>query len=285
MVTSLSPTRHRLTDRHNLGGGLAVSPVCLGMISRDVVAPAFESGMNYFFISNDLHWRHYHPLMMGLRDLLRSGVSRDDIVVAGVSYLADPLFTTLQFHELIEEVPELERIDVIVSGATDAHNYPPRSRALMAAKRRKACGSRAIGASFHDRITARDAINSGLLDIAYVRYSPAHPAAEWEIFADLTSPRGTLVYNFKSTVGHVNRRRFAELGLQHEYWYPEITDRYRFALTPPQVDGVLLALDEPWHVRALSDALAKGPLDAEEMDFMKQLTLLDAGHVRLEAAS
>jgi hypothetical protein len=54
----------RLTDRIPLGGGLMVSPVCLGRIpdedlpgSVNTACAEFDAGVNFFFLSCDLHWR------------------------------------------------------------------------------------------------------------------------------------------------------------------------------------------------------------------------------------
>src|SRR5215469_14434904 len=59
----------RLTDRLVLGDeGLSVSPFCLGMVrSPDAVSAAFDAGINFFFLSADMHWPLYEPLRLGLR--------------------------------------------------------------------------------------------------------------------------------------------------------------------------------------------------------------------------
>ena len=76
----------KASDRYALGkSGLQVSPICLGITTRETVKAAFDAGINFFFISNDLHWSLYAPLMAGVNDLLESGVRRGDIVICGVS--------------------------------------------------------------------------------------------------------------------------------------------------------------------------------------------------------
>ena len=63
----------RFTDRLPLGDqGLAVSPFCLGMVREAVtVCAAFDAGINFFFLSTDLHWPLYENARRGLRQLLR----------------------------------------------------------------------------------------------------------------------------------------------------------------------------------------------------------------------
>jgi hypothetical protein len=96
-----------LTDRLPLGrSGLQVSPVCLGMVPRPETVPAaFDAGINFFFLSADLHWPRYEGMRRGLETLLaRGGGVRDEIVVGVVSYLEQPLFQTFQVQEVIDAV-------------------------------------------------------------------------------------------------------------------------------------------------------------------------------------
>src|SRR5262245_54155501 len=63
-MTAISPPRQQLPqfrDRLVLGEqGLRVSPYCLGMIrDPETVGAAFEAGINFFFVSADMHWPLY----------------------------------------------------------------------------------------------------------------------------------------------------------------------------------------------------------------------------------
>lgn len=273
----------RLTDRLPLGrSGLLVSPVSLGITQPETVAAAYAAGINFFFISNDLHWSLYAPLMTGLADLLASGVPRDNIVVAGVSYLHEPLFGYLQFNELISAVPGLQRIDVLIAGAAEANDFLPRYEQLVQAKHRNRWGCRAIGASFHNRSAARMAICSDLLDIAYVRYNVAHLGAEADIFPAVNPDRSCLLFNFKSTYGLLTDESFQRLKLGPRYKCPKVTDGYRFALTRPEIDGLLVAPKTPAQIAALAQALSTGPLAAARVEYMKNLWLLSTGQAVVE---
>lgn len=271
------------TDRHPLGrSSLKVSPICVGITRPETVRAAFEAGINFFFLSNDLHWLLYASTMVGIRDLLASGVKRDDLVVAGVSYLSEPLFQHLQFNELLSAVPGLERIDVLLAGAADEGNFTDRYQSLERARASKQWGCTAIGASFHDRLTARMAIRSGLLDISYVRYNAGHPGAEEDLFPHLPRPRQGLVYNFLSTKGFVPEPEFRKLQLSPEYPMPPIQDGYRFALSRPELDGLLVAPQTPAQLAELIAALKRGPLPASRIKYMKDIWLLSTGQATLE---
>src|SRR6266540_1673365 len=68
-------TLPKLTDRLTLGeDGLRVSPFCLGLVgSDDTACAAFDSGINFFFLSADLHWPLYESARLGLEKLLARG--------------------------------------------------------------------------------------------------------------------------------------------------------------------------------------------------------------------
>ncbi|HRI52835.1 MAG TPA: hypothetical protein PLW65_21920 [Pseudomonadota bacterium] len=274
----------KATDRLPLGSsGLSVSPICLGMTTAATVRAAFAAGVNFFFISNDLHWPLYMQLMLGISELLASGVQRDEIVIAGVSYLSEPLFQYLQFNELLAAVPRVARIDILIAGAAEDGNFLPRYKSLDRARGDKKWGCAAIGASFHDRATAKMAICSDLLDLAYVRYNPAHAGCETELFPHLGPGRSCLTYNFKSTMAYVPEPEFRRLNLGAEYPHPTITDGYRFALSRPELDGLLVSPQTPEQLAELLQALDRGPLPASKMKYMKDLYLLASGQATLDS--
>ncbi|HNN91763.1 MAG TPA: hypothetical protein PKI03_05830 [Pseudomonadota bacterium] len=273
-----------LRDRLPLGrSGLHVSPLCLGITTRETVPVAFAAGVNFFFLSNDLHWRLYEPLMAGIADLLSNGVSRDEIVVAGVSYLSEPLFGYLQFNELLDAIPGLERVDVLLAGGVEAADFLPRYHRLAEAGQQRLWGCRAIGASFHDRVTARMAVCAGLLDIAYIRYNPGHPGAEEDLFPYFNQNKTSLVYNFKSTSGLLSLEQFQQLKLESRYKPTKITDGYRFALSRKEIDGLLASPQGAEQIAQLERALAAGPITPSRAAYMKNLVLLASGRAEVES--
>src|SRR4051812_39900076 len=62
-------------DRLPLGDcGLKVSPFCLGMVGEPATVPAaFDAGVNFFFVTADMHWPLYEMTRRGLADLLARG--------------------------------------------------------------------------------------------------------------------------------------------------------------------------------------------------------------------
>jgi hypothetical protein len=264
------------TDRLTLGGsGLTVSPLCLGLVPLpDIVPAAFDAGVNFFFLTADLHWPLYEGLRRGLELLLARAPSvRDQIVVGVVSYLDQPLFQYLQFNEVLDAVPGLARIDLAIAGAVPgAPNFNERYSPLHAARATGRWGVRATGASFHDRPTALACLNSDVIDVGFIRYNASHPGARRDLLPYLKGPRESRVFNFTTMLGRVLPQQFAQLGLNGRSWLPAPTDYYRFVLSNPGIDGLLCA---PRTVAELGELLAclhKPPLTAEEEEYVVWLS-------------
>lgn len=271
----------RLADRLVLGKqGLRVSPCCLGMVrSPETVCAAFDAGINFFFLTTDMHWPLYEPARRGLVELLsRGGGIRQEIVVAAVCYPTQPEFCWAPFEELLEEIPSLERIDVHIAGGVYAREFAERLPVYERHLRMGYLGARAIGATFHDRVAARTAVADGVVDIAYVRYNAGHAGARHDLFPHLPRNKSTLLFGFKSTSGYVAPQRMAKLGLTREgHWQPRVTDHYRFALSRREVDGLLVSPGTPQEVFALGRALEEGGLDENEESYLMNVALVAQG--------
>jgi len=287
-MSAVSPPRPKLPqfrDRLVLGDqGLRVSPYCLGIVgSPETVGAAFDAGINFFFVTADMHWPLYEATRRGLQALLARGPSlRDQVVVAGVCYPTQPEFCSMPFEELLEAVPGLGRLDVLIAGAADARDFADRLPVYLGHRRRGFLGARAIGATFHDRPAALAAVREGCLDIALIRYNPDHAGAREDLFPHLPRRRPTLLFNFKNTFRFVPPQGLEAMGLgAAEYWHPEVTDYYRFALSRPEIDGILMAPRTPAELGALAAALAKGPLTEEEEDYLMNIARVARGEAEV----
>ncbi len=287
-----SPRRTTLphfTDRLFLGRQkVPVSPFCIGIVhSPETIAVAFDRGINFFFVSADMHWPFYQATRQGLERLLARGKHlREQIVVAAVCYPTQPEFCSMPFTELLQEVPGLGRIDLLLAGGAYGHEFQTRHAVYERHLRAGFAGVRAIGATFHERKAALDAIDRDLLDIVFIRYNPDHASAREDIFPHIKSRSSTLLYGFKSTIGYTAPSRLNELGIQGGvYWHPAITDYYRFALSRPEINGLLIAPGTPHELQELENALEAGPLDDEEEQYLLDLSLVGRGMAQLETES
>lgn len=270
----------RLTDRLTLGEtDLQVSPFCLGIVrSEDTASAAFDAGINFFFLSADLHWPWYETARRGLEKLLARGPGiREQVVVALVSYVTQPEFCAGALEEGLDAVAGLQFVDVAVVGGAYSQEFLARLHIYRHIRDHGNLGNKATGTTFHDRMAALWAMNHNLVDIAFIRYNPIHTGARLDLFPYLKQPTSTLLYNFKSTSGFLQPERYAALGLNDDYWQPTITDYYRFALSSPEIDGLLCSPTTPQEVEALSSALEEGPLDEEEQKYLINLATLDQG--------
>ncbi len=278
----------KLTDRLPLrDSDLQISPFCLGMVrTAETVCAAFDAGINFFFVTADMHWPLYEQTRQGLKLLLdRRKSIRDEIVIGVVSYVAQPEFTVMPFLEVLDAMPGLKRIDVAIIGGAHGTEFMSRLQSYEENQRKERVPCDFIGATFHDRTAAVPAVNHNMIDIAFIRYNPLHTGAEKEIFPDISKNRKTLLFNFNSTVGYVSPERCHDLGIGEDYWHPEITDCYRFALTCSDMNGLLCALATPKEVAALEGALEKGPLSKKDRNYLINLAALDAGSVSLDPAA
>jgi hypothetical protein len=263
---------HRLA----IGNRLDVSPFCLGMVDdSDAVLAAYDAGINFFFVTADMHWPVYGPLREGLAKLLaRGGDIRSRIVIAGASYIVFPEFSEAPYEELIESIPGVGTLDVLVAGGMYTQDLERRIPTLQRHREQRFLGARAIAATFHDRPALVPFARDGTLDLCFVRFNAAFLGARTEVFPHVTD-RKVPLFNFKSTLGYVSDARCDELDLPADYWRPDITDHYRFVLSHDAIDGVLCSLTTPAHVAELVEALELGPLDDDEQEHLVQLKVLD----------
>jgi len=273
----------RLTDRLPLGASaLRVSPACLGLVaSPDTVRRAVELGVNFFFLTADMHWPVYEQLRRGLRAVLAAGgVRREDIVVAVVSYVAQPEFGWAPFEEVLQAVPELGYLDVLVVGSAYEADVDTRLAQRRDQVAQGYLGARAVGVTLHERQSAVRLVNENQADIVFLRFNAAHPGARDEVFPHLRDSRA-LVYNFKSTSQGVTEADRERLELDAKFWLPTLSDHYRFVLGRRELDGVLCAPSTPAEVDMLRDALGRGPLSEDESEHLIRLADLSLGRKRL----
>ncbi|MEM6795174.1 MAG: hypothetical protein AAF725_14440 [Acidobacteriota bacterium] len=257
-----------------LEDGPSVSPFCIGIVEdEDVVPAAFDAGINFFFITADMHWPLYEKTRRGLIKLFaRGGGVRDDVVVAVVCYVTQPEFCIAPFSEVLDVVPGLDRVDVAVAGGAYAHEIGSRLSVYHSRHRRERLfGRSALGTTFHDRKAALLVVNNRLIDIGFIRYNAGHPGARAEVFPFLDADKRAPLYNFKSVGGYVDPMYFSQLGFDEDFWQPKVTDHYRFVLSRPEIDGILCAPTEVHMVQELADAMDEGPLDEEEEQFLIDL--------------
>jgi len=246
-----------------------------------VVAAAFEAGINFFFISADMHWPLYEATRYGLAQLLasRPGI-RDEIVVGLVSYATQPEFCSAPFREVIELTPHLGTMDLAIAGGAYGHEIDKRLTAYSRHRKSAFLGTVSLGISFHDRPAVIPLFDHGVIDIGFVRSNPLFPNAAAELLRSVREDH-PLLFNFKSTTGWMPREQLLALGVGDDCWHPHHADYYRFALSHPAFDGILCSLPTAAAVRELADAMARGPLDETDHQYLLDLAELGRGKARM----
>ncbi len=145
-----------------------------------------------------------------------------------------------------------------------------------------------IGTSIHDRQRAgRLALNSEI-DLLMIRYNAKHPGAEQDIFPHLSKRNpavvcytalawGQLIRPLKDIVmpPWPGRERFDGPPLSAERCY-------RFVLTNPNVHLVLTGPQNREQLSSNMAAMRKGPLEADEMNWIRQYGQLVKAKKRLD---
>jgi aryl-alcohol dehydrogenase-like predicted oxidoreductase len=123
---------------------------------------------------------------------------------------------------------------------------------------------RALGTSIHDRPRAGRLAQDSILDLLMLRYNAAHPGAEQDVFPRLASRRPAVVAYTATSWRRLLRAPRGWTGR-----VPTAGDCYRFCLTSPHVDVVLTGPSDVAQLRENLAAVARGPLDAGELEWMR----------------
>ncbi len=126
---------------------------------------------------------------------------------------------------------------------------------------------RAVGLSSHNRVLLGTLAANGSVDALMLRYNAAHRGAERDIFPHL-APHNPGVISYTAT-------RWTYLLRRPKSWpkdgrVPTAGECYRFVLSNPNVQVVLTAPRNERQLRENIAAVHKGPLDAEDMAFMRE---------------
>ncbi|MCW5802974.1 MAG: aldo/keto reductase [Deltaproteobacteria bacterium] len=123
---------------------------------------------------------------------------------------------------------------------------------------------RALGVSIHDRERAGRLAADSPLDLLMIRYNAAHPGAERDIFPHLAARQPHLVAYTATS--------WRKLLQRPKGWDGNVMtagDCYRFCLSSPHVDVVLNGPASEQQLAENLAAVARGPLTADELTWMR----------------
>lgn len=253
---------HRVT----LGrSGLSVGKLGLG---ASFAAPAtayreaFDRGVNYFY------WGSLRRNTMGQAIREIAPRARDDLVVLIQSYTRFSWMLGRSLERALRRL-NLDRADVLLLGW---FNNRPSQRLLDAALELRRRGLvRFLAVSGHRRTMFPELLDDETFSIWHVRYNAVHRGAEQEVFPQLAGRQpgerpGVVTYT-TTRWGHLCNPKRTPAGEST----PTGTDCYRFAISRPEVDLCLSAPKNTEEMRQALDALDRGPMDDEELAWMRRV--------------
>lgn len=221
-------------------------------IDEQGIETALDRGLNYAF---------YTSLKTGgMKQVLRR--RRDEVVLAAGG--GGPVGATVRWscHKMLKALGT-DHIDIwhlfwagVTSALTDA--------TFEACERLKEEGKiGAIATSIHDRPRAGRLAADSPLDVLMVRYNAAHPGAEEDIFPHLAPGKEIVAYTATAW------RKLLRAPKGWEGPVPSAGDCYRFCLSNPHVAVTLTGPASTAQLDENLAALEKGPMDAEELAWMR----------------
>jgi aryl-alcohol dehydrogenase-like predicted oxidoreductase len=245
--------------------GLRVSKLGLGSSFKaptEAYLEAFERGVNYFY------WGSIRRGYMAdaIRAIARR--ERDELVVVVQSYSRLGGLLTLSVEAALRRLG-LDHAEILLLGW---HNSLPSPRVLDAARALRERGRvRHVALSTHRRSLLPTLVDDDLFDVWHVRYNAVHRGAEREVFPALEgrnqAERPGLVTYTTTRWGHLCDPKRTPRGERT----PSGTDCYRFALSRPEVDLCLAGPDNMDHMKQALAALEQGPLDDDELAWMRRV--------------
>ena len=234
-----------------------------GLPGREVER-AFDHGVSFFLWGS----RRRAGFGEGLRNLART--HRQEMVVAVQTYTR---MASLMEWSVDRSLRAL-RTDYVDVLCLAWWNGPTPRRIVDAALELRAKGkARHIMVSCHHRPTFETFIEDPSFDAIMLRYNAAHPGAEREVFPLLGRVNRPGVVGFTATRwGTLLDPRLAP----PQERAPRASDCYRFALSNPNIDVCLSGPKDATELDEALSALARGPMDAEELAWMRRV----GAHVR-----
>jgi aryl-alcohol dehydrogenase-like predicted oxidoreductase len=234
------------------------------------VERAFEQGVNY------LYWGSMRtkPFAQALRNLAGR---RDRMVLLIQSYSRMARLVAGSLERALRAIG-YDHADLLLLGMWQKP-VPP--RILDAAREVQRRGLvRHLALSTHKRTLVPEIARASDFDVVHFRYNAVHRGAERDIFPHLPAGDRPGLVSFTATSwGQLTRsgrdlanlRQWFSGGIPKGERTPTGADCYRFVLTQPDVDVCLTGPAAAQHVDDALAALWRGPMTAEELEWMRRV--------------
>ena len=221
------------------------------------VERAFAAGMNY------LYWGSLRraDFARAIQSLKRQ---RERMVLVVQSYVPLARLVRWSLERALRQLG-VEHTDVLLLGMW---NRPLPPRVLDEARRLKERGLvRFLGISTHHRPLVPELAPQGAIDVFHVRYNAVHSGAERDVFPHLSQPRpGMVAFTATSWRQLLDPKRTPK-GERT----PTAGDCYRYVLSQPAIDVCMTGLTSLEQTEHALAALEKGPMNDEELAWMRRV--------------
>ncbi len=233
--------------------------------SGDDLERAFERGVNY------IYWGSRRTASFG-EGLKRLRPRRDRFVLVIQSYTRVAGLMAWSLERALHAL-RFEHADVLLLGMW---NKPVPPKILDAARQLKQRGLvRFLAVSTHQRTLVPRIAAARDFDIVHFRYNAAHPGAEVDIFPSLPAANrpGSVAFTATSWGQLLGHSPFFMRGhpLPKGERAPTATDCYRYVLSRPEVDVCMTGPSNSARMDEALEALARGPMPEEELDWMRHV--------------
>ena len=247
-------------------GNTGISVTSLGLSAsyfpgKKTVYAAAEEGVNLFFAFGfDIQ------MTRALRELMASRRDKFVLVTGAYNYIWRAQDVRRTFEKRLRQF-NTDYIDVFLfMGVMKPAELTPRVHEDLL-KLREEGKVRAIGLSCHNRAFLGRLAASGDVNALMLRYNAAHRGAERDIFPHLAAHNpGVISYTATRWTALLRRPK----SYPKDARIPTAGECYRFVLSNPHVHAVLTAPRNERELRENIAAVQDGPLDEEDMRFMRE---------------
>ena len=224
----------------------------------DAFEEAFEQGVNYFYWGS----LRRSNMVRAMKNISARG-KRDQLVVVIQVYNRIASMLAGSVEKGLQKAG-LDYADVLLLGW---HNSLPSARLLDAAQKLKENSRvKTLAMSGHHRPAFPVVAEKGIFDIFHVRYNAAHRGAETDVFPKLPNDDRPGIVTYTATRwGKLLKAGKMPSGEKT----PNGSDCYRFVLSNPDVDVCMTGPKNREQMQEALKTLELGPLNEEEMDWMK----------------
>jgi aryl-alcohol dehydrogenase-like predicted oxidoreductase len=220
---------------------------------------AFEAGCNYFY------WGALRRGQMAkaIRNIAARG-KRDDLIVVIQDLRRSPIGIEKSLMRGLKKLG-LDYADVLL---VNWLNKPMKSVILETAENLRKKGTfRYLGVSTHNRKIVPELAKDPRIDLFHVRHNAANRGGEEDLFPHLPEDRpGIIAFNTNKRKALMNSGR-----IPADENRPTSGDCLRFALTNPNIDIAITGPSKAAQLEENIREVAKGPMTAEELDWMRRV--------------